>query len=43
MIIVFLFLIVLIALRFFPLVGIRGESMLPAYQHGDVCRSVQIF
>ena len=43
MIIVLLFMIVLMALRFFPLVGIRGESMLPAYQHGDILFSRRIF
>ena len=43
MIIILIFMIVLMTLRFFPLVGIRGESMLPAYQHGDILFSRRMF
>ena len=43
MIIVLLFMIVLMTLYFFPLVGIRGESMLPAYRHGDILFSRRVF
>ena len=43
MIIALLFLIVLVILCFFPLVGISGESMLPAYHNGDILFSRRIF